>query len=448
MYCTQCGKANPEGAKFCAFCGAKMFQAEDVQFPSEKAGEEFGKRLFEREQSAEADRPQSETHIQAQETSGQQKTDVKEPPIQAFEPKPTVRERMYRTVQPIAENPAQPGRENQPIHTPMQPDVNAVERQRPGTEEIPRHWEEPQFETEPFHHEDNKDRKEQEFREEEADEDWWPTEPEAHNEQAEDLWDEPTRPNHASQDTWDDLSLDDEEETEPVKKKRDFSWLKRITPSTVLTSHGTEEMPERKPVIVRRKRDTHVPQRIVKPQEEADASEEGEEDIFFMRPKKAKRAREDDTIDDAYVNSRVRTILLAFAFVALLFASVWLFATNSGQMFLAGFNLSSDAQAYRNLGDTARANNQIKRAADAYYRALSLDPDDYDTALMVGKTQQQIGDYEKAANAYYKCTKLRPTEAEPYEALIKLYEIQNQTEMADYFRDLGRTNTGKADLGN
>lgn len=24
MYCSECGKQNPEGAKFCAFCGAKL----------------------------------------------------------------------------------------------------------------------------------------------------------------------------------------------------------------------------------------------------------------------------------------------------------------------------------------------------------------------------------------------------------------------------------------
>jgi len=30
LYCIECGKANPEGAKFCAYCGVKLFTGEPV----------------------------------------------------------------------------------------------------------------------------------------------------------------------------------------------------------------------------------------------------------------------------------------------------------------------------------------------------------------------------------------------------------------------------------
>jgi len=40
------------------------------------------------------------------------------------------------------------------------------------------------------------------------------------------------------------------------------------------------------------------------------------------------------------------------------------------------------------------------------------------------------------------CTKLQPTSPEPYQALIRLYEIQNEQEKAQYFRELGRANAG------
>lgn len=416
MYCIECGKQNPEGAKFCAFCGKKLFTGEIGAAGEENAPEQMAA-------AAQADI--------IEEKSAEP---VKAAPAQPVQETPAVyqRARNYKTVQPLAENPAQPGRAVKapvpaagPVREELQEDIAPEEE----IADIPA-----EDEVSLFAQEDVQEEK---------------TAPPFGEDDL--LW---RAPNVPDEDWWGDEESEEESvsepEEKPEKKKFVFPWQKSKEENMVLTADGEEEMPARKPVISRKRRDTHIPERIIKQpepdpepfDERDDEADEERRDIFFMRPKKPARPKEEDTFDDAYVNSRVRTILFSIAFVVCLGAALWLFATNSGQMFLAGFNLSSDAQAYRDLGDSARANNQIKRAAEAYYRALSLDPDDYDTALLVGRTQQQIGEYDKAANAYYMCTQLMPTEKEPYEALVRLYEIQNEPEKADYFRELGLVYAG------
>ncbi|MDO4739766.1 MAG: zinc-ribbon domain-containing protein [Eubacteriales bacterium] len=457
MYCTECGKRNPEGAKFCAFCGKKLFIAE-ADAPPENA-----------EKSVPSQQP-AET---AQPAAAAAETPAScEPAEDKPAPQPVRHARAPggRTIQPLMENPAQPGRTEErpqpapaPAEQPARPDQPAGEAEQPAAEAAqPLLEEEPYFarrepaaeavqplfeEEEPYfaRREPAVEAVQPRFEEEE------PAQTEEEN-----WWNEPPRqaqPPLPPEDLWAGADEEPDEPEPRERKKIVFPWQKAKEENTVITSSGTEEMPARKPVIARRKRDTHVPERIILPEEQPDEpeledeyEEEEPRDIFFMRPKKPRR-QEDDSIDDAYVNSRVRTILFSIAFAACLFVAVWLFATSSGQMFLAGFNLSSDADAYRGLGDSALANNQVKRAAEAYYRALSLDPQDYDTALLVGKTQQQIGEYDKAADAYYMCTQLQPASVEPYEALIRLYQLQDEPDKAEYFRSIGRANTGVGDLG-
>lgn len=433
MFCIECGKANPDGAKFCAYCGVKLFTGEPVPTiePIPAASDAAPAQPM---APHAADVPPKEEPVQPE-------TPAQEPVKQPEQPAPYVRARRARTLQPTMENPAQPDRgpraefvpqpfvQISPVDLPEMPAKAERIEEEPllFQEEMPLNEDVGPDEPEPF------------FPRKET-----PVQTGAWN--AKNKQDKPSAPILPPDDLW--PGDEEEEPSEPAEKKKfSFPWQKKKEEDLVLTASGTEEMPARKPVITRKKRDTHIPERIVKHKEPdiepdlPDDEEEEPQDVFFMRPKKPRR-QEDDSIDDAYVNSRVRSILFAIAFVTCLFAAVWLFATSSGQMFLAGFNLSSSAEAYRDLGDSALGNNQVKRAAEAYYKALSLDPDDYETALLVGKTQQQIGEYDTAADAYYMCTKLQPTSPEPYQALIRLYEIQNEQEKAQYFRELGRANAG------
>lgn len=445
MFCIECGKKNPDGAKFCAFCGAKLFTGEENAPEAAAAVKEPAAAVQEVPAAAkEPSAPAKEPAAAVQEPSGvirgnsaaREKAASAESADASADGEGYVRQRKYKTVQPLFENPAQPDREPKPV---FRPEPAQIEPAEPGSFE-PEPDEEDEAVTLPPFGEDDL------WQEPAAPERGW-DEP-ADRPDAEKWWTAPSDKEDAvepPEDLWAGAEDEPVDQEIPEKKKFTFPWQKKREEDMVLTADGAEEMPARKPIISRKKRDTRVPERIVRPaQPEESAPEDDEEaqDIFFMRPKKQRPAREDETLDDAYVNSRVRSILLGIAFVACLFAAVWLFATDSGQMFLAGFNLSSSAEAYRDLGDSARANNQIKRAAEAYYRALSLDPQDYDTALLVGKTQQQIGEYDTAADAYYMCTQLRPTEREPYEALVQLYEIQHEPEKADYFRELGLIHAG------
>jgi len=432
LFCIECGKANPDGAKFCAYCGVKLFTGEPVPTiePIPAASDAAPAQPI---VPPADDVPPKEEAVQAE-------APAQEPVKQPEQPAPYVRARRARTLQPTMENPAQPDRGPRAEFVP-QPfvqispvDLQEMPAKAERIEEEPLLFQEEM----PLNVEADPDEPEPFFPRKEA-----PVQTGAWN--AKNKQDKPSAPILPPDDLW--PGDEEEEPSEPAEKKKfSFPWQKKKEEDLVLTASGTEEMPARKPVITRKKRDTHIPERIIKrkepePEEERFEDDEEPQDVFFMRPKKPRR-QEDDSIDDAYVNSRVRSILFAIAFVTCLFAAVWLFATSSGQMFLAGFNLSSSAEAYRDLGDSALGNNQVKRAAEAYYKALSLDPDDYETALLVGKTQQQIGEYDTAADAYYMCTKLQPTSPEPYQALIRLYEIQNEQEKAQYFRELGRANAG------
>ncbi len=441
MYCIECGKANPDGAKFCAFCGKKLFTGEDGQQAAPQTPQIP-------EQKAEV-LPQEPAQEQTVETVQEEK-----PAVQP-EKKPVVRNRNLKTLQPLTENPAQPEREwekaAQPVAEEILPEQEIApaveiapeaEAALPEEESVPQEfiWQPQNGPTksleEIWAEEDEREEKKPLFP-------WQKKDEPAEEEDGEDA---PRRPLFSWLKRTEDDELSDEqlEDDEVVEHKFSMPWRKKSGANMVLTSTGEEEMPERAPVVVRKKRDTHIPQRHMRVPEEDEISEsdEGyeEEDVFFQRPKKK---RGDIRMDDAYVNRSVRRILFGIALVACLCAAIWLLATSGGSMFLAGFNLSGDAQAYRNLGDTALAGNQIKRAAEAYYRALALDPDDYETALLVGKTQQQIGEYDTAANAYYMCTTLAPNLAEPYEALIELYEIQNDDARADYFREQMRLNVAQ-----
>lgn len=192
----------------------------------------------------------------------------------------------------------------------------------------------------------------------------------------------------------------------------------------VLTSTGTQKLPAR---AHGNRRDTHIPEMIT--------------------PRRRTRADDvDDTYDDAYIDDepkhgKLSAFIMTGIVVLAMCVCLWLFATQSGGEFLAGLNMSDNAQDYYHLGNTARANGQIKRAADAYYSALCLDNDNYDIALLVGITQQQIGEYDKAIKAYYLCTTLDSEKPEPYMYLIKLYTAMGDTASAESFRRLGQQNT-------
>ncbi len=454
MFCNECGKHNPEGAKFCAYCGARLLvaAAEPVADVIEPAPDPAP------EEAAPAAEPVADVIEPAPEPIADVVEPIAEIVPPAPKPEPFVLEKESEAparparptghiVRPLADNPAQPARPGDP----PKPAPVPVEEPAPVPAEKPAPEEPvaPPFQAEPAREPAQQPFSQRFFT------------PKMDDDEPDELEDWPEEDETEARKPLFGRAAQDGEKPHRFKLPG-LSPEERRKSHLVLTSSGTEEMPARKPPVSsvsREKRDTMVPERVV-PEKKAQKlfiqrDEADEDDIFFMKPKKkaphrsdrAEREAEEEAQDDAYVNSRVRLILAAIAFVVCLSAAFWLFATQSGRVFRAGFGLSDDPAAYRILGDTALANNQVKRAADAYYQALALDPDDYATALLVGQTQQQIGNYDQADRAYQKCIALRPTDPEPYEHIIRLNVVRGDQQRAEYFRQLGLQQTGRSDLG-
>ena len=119
---------------------------------------------------------------------------------------------------------------------------------------------------------------------------------------------------------------------------------------------------------------------------------------------------------------------------------------SGGHAFRAGIGMGGSAETYVQLGDRYLKENSIKRAADAYYDALRLAPDNYDYALKVAKTQELIGNREKALSAYAKCIALTPSAPEPYRAVAALYRQMGETDQSINALKHGFDNTGDIEL--
>ena len=66
--------------------------------------------------------------------------------------------------------------------------------------------------------------------------------------------------------------------------------------------------------------------------------------------------------------------------------------------------------------------------------------------MLVGKTQEMIGDRDTAAKAYMKCTMVKPTAVEPYIRLKELYRVLGDNDKAESWRAEGYAKTNDAAL--
>ena len=135
---------------------------------------------------------------------------------------------------------------------------------------------------------------------------------------------------------------------------------------------------------------------------------------------------EDDDLEEGGVQSfferNLRGIitlgLLAVTFLVLI---CWLTLSSSGKIFVAGLGITQDAQAYKLLGDQFAENGQAKSASDAYHRALTYDPDNYDYAMLCADAFYALQDKELAAKAAQLAISLKPEERAPYDLLKEMF---------------------------
>jgi len=186
------------------------------------------------------------------------------------------------------------------------------------------------------------------------------------------------------------------------------------------------------------KRDTLVPERVVKKPAARNMLPYNDDDEY-------------DDYDDDYEDALKHKFFSAIAGVFLLVAlcvAFWVIVTPGGQVFRAGLNLPAPADAYRRLGDNYRQNAQFAKAADSYFNALKLDSANFGYALLVGKTQEIVGNLDRAEQAYLLCLQLDEGEAEPYHLLSELYARQAKLDHAAAVRQTGYEKTGDPLLNN
>ena len=150
---------------------------------------------------------------------------------------------------------------------------------------------------------------------------------------------------------------------------------------------------------------------------------------------------EDDDLEEGGVQSfferNLRGILtLGLLAVTFLVLICWLTLSSSGKIFVAGLGITQDAQAYKLLGDQFAENGQAKSASDAYHRALTYDPDNYDYAMLCADAFYALQDKELAAKAAQLAISLKPEERAPYDLLKEMFPANaRQANIAEILED-------------
>lgn len=170
------------------------------------------------------------------------------------------------------------------------------------------------------------------------------------------------------------------------------------------------------------------------------------DDLFFDYIDQPDETPYDDEEDERSISRKLKSAIAAISLLVILGVVFWLLVLPGGQRFRASAGMNAPASAYASLGDQYLRDDNLKRAADAYYTALRRDPENYDYSLMVAKTQALIGDRNRALSAYAKCMTLRPEEAEPYQAVADLYKQMGESDRAAQALRTGYDKTGDLDL--
>ncbi len=376
MYCSSCGKQNPEGAAFCAFCGKKM------------AVPEADSQAF------------IEGELLAPEQEGQQVPPVSHQPYMRPDPS--------RLVTPIADNPAQPARRSEMRKARSAQADQPIAQER---EEREAHAK-PQSAAEDLGREETGQKGAAPQRE---------------------------GPVHKSGVSREENRVQGRSAPQREGQSRYGSPGGREAPRRAAGRDAVgRAVPERKAPVPRREKtgweapSTLVPKRRKRP----------EDDLFFEDVEPGDDFEEEEDL----MGRRVKSAIAALCLLAVLGFVFWLLVLPGGQMLRAEMGVGAPASAYAALGQQYLAEGSIKRAADAYYDALRLDPDNYDYALQVAQTQEMLGDRETALSAYAKCLSLDPGRTEPYQAVAQIYQQMGDMDRAANALKVGYDNTGDLEL--
>lgn len=478
MYCSACGKRCPDGARFCAYCGerlpelppeevtpaapepqASVAAAPQAEVPATEASEPEPPADDTPEQG-EPDHPDPEEEAEEEDEfdlGGPEdepaSTTPENPDYRIFQrPAPLPKADDSLTVRPYLANPAQPPRGGAAVREAAQPEDEEVEAP-PARRSERRAKPAPRFDAPEDDDEDEDDewvrpRKPRLRRaEKSAVRDWDDDapaksagDPRAAKFPRDDRVYRPAKP----RDEWEDDPFEDRpvrsghksrpvQEERPARPARESAVSRLRAQEKAVTASGGVVTPPARRAPVR----NSAPAKPRKPRRD---------DLFFEDLEIPREDFYDEVAEDRALSRRIRTIVALSLVLCVAIVIIWFNWMPGGQVFRARFGLGAPASAYKMLGDQELAAGQVPRAASAYYDALRLDPDNYDYALLVGKTQEMIGDRDNAAKAYMKCVLLRPSDAEAYKRLVDLYTVMGDTEAARTWREEGYRQTMDPEL--
>jgi hypothetical protein len=474
MYCSACGKKCPDGARFCAYCGERL--PELPPEPAPAAPEPRQASVDEAAQRAEAPAPAvSEPEPSAPEAPDEPEQAAPEAEEDEFDfgeeaPKPAAAppedpaHRIFQrpapipkaddslTVRPYLANPAQPPRGSETVHAAVE--FEDEEREAPPARRSERRAKRT------LRFDPAEDEEDEGDDVDDADDEWVrPAKPRIRRAEtpARDDWgDEPPvkpardqrsrddrvyRRPEKSRDEWEDEPVKDRfghkarpaSEDRPARPARESALNRLRAQGKAVTASGGMVTPPARRAPVRSSR----PMKPRKPRRD---------DLFFEDLEIPRENYYDEAAEDRALSRRIRTIVALALVLCVAIVVIWFNWMPGGQVFRARFGLGASASAYKMLGDQEYAAGQIQRAANAYYDALRRDPNNYDFALLVGETQEKVGDRENAAKAYMKCVVLRPTDAEAYKRLVELYTVMGDAEAAKTWREEGYRQTMDPEL--
>lgn len=487
MYCSACGKKCPDGAVFCAWCGLKLPELADEQAEPVTTAETAP------EPAALGDEPSGDAAggRDAKESSGQPKQlDLDLDALSGGGPdpepvKPNPAHRMFQrpqalyprvddaqTVRPLAANPAQPPRGPETAAV-AAGEPKGLELDEPDAADEPDELDGPDLADAPAPKGGGKARADADS----GGDEWARS---AHS-----LRDEP-KPSHFGRggvppEKRSLLKRDDGRNAKRSPYEREEErpgrspFEREGEHSATRTPRDRQERPLRRvsfdpddalpPKAVRGRADRPKPPEsargkavtasggmVTPPARRSPAGHSGSlrpqkrprKDLFFEDLEMPAENFYDEAAEERALARRIKAIVSVALAVGALMVAAWLMWMPGGQIVCAQLNLGAPASAYKALGDQELSSGQVRRASDAYHNALRLDPENYEYAMLVGKTKEMVGDREAAVKAYMASARLKPTAVEPYVRLMELYKVLGDTQMVEKWRAEGYKNTGDA----
>lgn len=417
MYCSVCGQKNPDEARFCAYCGARLLTAplpeqEPDTAPEWEAESIFDKPVEMRTAEASGGKPEIEARVPM--VAGANAVEDAQPAQRYVAPESESRQKRNPEMREGAASRAvrlvdRRNADARPVRQPA--DAPRAARRERSPESAPRAagsgWERPK---------------------------------EAQGRTEARGGAQPRKParivaSHSATRAGDVVRADHAPKAEyspwakPTATDKALRAARNGAPSTIVPRRGGKLPPEQEP-----------------------------EDLFFdgydeePEPPRYVDPREEDEREEmrrlSYVEKNVRGFIgVGLTMLTLLILAAWLFLFPSGQMMLARFGLTDSPTAYAGIARSAYDGGNYATAAKNYYQALLLDDDNYEYAISTADCYMKAGNTGSAATALTMAIDINASDKRAYQLLQRLYpDAQTRPTAVAELLSQGATLTGDSSL--